>query len=131
LVVVSVVAEVSGTTSHGESWFRLGMEPLEFNLEVCLLAAVALPACGDSCNKDILTIKTDCNSSGTLNAEVHHCNKLSECSMVQAIYSDTGEKKLYVFMEPKSSTSSLALSCIPAEKLTLEKDGCLLGCSAV
>jgi hypothetical protein len=47
LAVVSVVAEVSGATSQGESWLRLGTDPLEL---VCLLAMVAVPALGDSCN---------------------------------------------------------------------------------
>jgi len=50
LAVVSVVAEVSGATSQGESWLRLGTDPLEFGLVVCLLATVAVPALGDSCN---------------------------------------------------------------------------------
>jgi hypothetical protein len=50
LAVVSVVAEVSGATSQGESWLRLGTDPLEFSLVVCLLATVAVPALGDSCN---------------------------------------------------------------------------------
>lgn len=90
LVAVSVVVEVSEATSHGESWFKLGTEPLEFSLEVSLLAAVPLPACGDSCNT--LTVKRECNTSGTLSIEVHCYNKLCECSMVQAIYSDSREK---------------------------------------
>lgn len=50
LAVVSVVTEVSGATSQGESWLRLGTDPLEFSLVVCLLAIVAVPALGDSCN---------------------------------------------------------------------------------
>jgi hypothetical protein len=55
--LVSSAAEVSGATSHGESWFRLGTEP-----EVCLLDAVALLAWADSCKTD-----THCyNSLGTL-----------------------------------------------------------------
>jgi len=41
---------VSGATSQGESWLRLGTDPLEFSLVVCLLAMVAVPALGDSCN---------------------------------------------------------------------------------
>ena len=50
LAVVSVVAEVSGATSQGESWLRLGTDPLEFGLVVCLLVTVAVPALDDSCN---------------------------------------------------------------------------------
>jgi hypothetical protein len=97
--LISSVAEVSGGTSHGESWFRLGTEP-----EVCLLDAVALLAWADSCKTD-----THCyNSLGTLSAEAHCYSKLSKWSTDQTLptvtYSDTAEKKFPAFMEPKRSS---------------------------
>jgi hypothetical protein len=49
-VVISVVAEVSGATSHGESWLRLGMEPLEFCLVGCVCTVAGAGELDDSCN---------------------------------------------------------------------------------